>query len=378
MSFAPIRPGGFADGTRLYGTELTTFDENMTYALDTRGGTYVMTAPIIFTGDEWTLPDTVVDGVFIVTGDVTLGVYGVTSTTLLHGDVLISDSLSIAPGATLTVNGSVSLGGAGQTLTVLSDTATFSNAVVLGSSSADALTVNATPTFNAATTFASTTSFVGAAAFNAAATFATTIAVSGQSNLTTLQVSGSTTLLGTAGFFGNATFNEDVTIGSTDGTDAFTVNSPATFVRSVSALNMAVSGTTTTQTLIVNGISTINGHVDLNSDITAWSGSSIPKRVHVWAADADYHPTWSTANVIIVPDGILSVTREATPNRSAPDGSIFEYRCYEATAGVGVRVEIDYPTAGASVVGSTAGTYISLRVVVVDGEIHYLDGRLLE
>jgi hypothetical protein len=264
MTFALIRSPAFTDGTRFYDHELDEIQNDLVLALDTRGGTYSMANPIVFSGSTWSLPATTFTGDVTLQEDVTIGSAS-------------SDALSVLATATFTPRATFS---SGINVTVsavvtgdvsVSGTLTCTGSTVLGNAGTDTLDV------------AAASSFTGAAVFHGAVTFVNPIALQGTTTC-------------------------DGTITSTSG---LTFNSVETHTGAVT----------------LNGALIANSTATFASGITATSGCSIPERGLYLAADSDATIYWSTCNYLHVPHGVLSVNRTFTlSTASIPEGAVFRAR----------------------------------------------------
>jgi hypothetical protein len=280
MTFALVRPAGFTDGTRFFDHELNQIQEDLPFALDTRGGTYTQTSPIVFDGDTWELPETT------FSGDVTIP----TGITLVVPGSADFDGPEDHAG-TCTYNG------------VVTSTGTFRSygTTIIGNASTDSLQVEATAGFG---------SYVG---------FAGAVDVSGL-----FRAQDDSVLLG-------AVIVGDVSSES----DSLNVYSHATTFHRNVTFSMTVS---MTENLSVHGSTqlgdAVGDTVTAAGGITAGAGCSLPGRFLIMT-DANQTPEWSTTNCIHVPSGVLSTTRTITPGTTGvPTGAAFEVSTADASHSV--------------------------------------------
>ncbi len=132
MSFALVKPGGFAFGERLPSAAMNALDADHANAIDgVAGGTYTPSAPIIIGGSGLQI------GTLSVTGNSTIG--------NATGDTLTVEATATINGPWTFASGSAPIFNDGPTF---NNTATFNAGVILGSAAADAITVNGTLTVN--------------------------------------------------------------------------------------------------------------------------------------------------------------------------------------------------------------------------------------
>lgn len=145
--FSRVRaPGLWVDGTTVPGTQWEQFDANLANALDgADGGTYSLSAPMVIGGAP--------------------GVY-------FEFDLGVAFDEAVVMNDNLDVFGNVYFGGVGsQTFAVQADVTFSDGSVTIGASGSDALTVESFTTFNDVANFDGDTFFTAAVDFNGAVRF---------------------------------------------------------------------------------------------------------------------------------------------------------------------------------------------------------------
>lgn len=250
MTFTLVRPGGFTDGTRFYDHELNPIQENIALALDTRGGTYTQTDPIVFSGSTWTLPATTFTGAVSFSGNVSFA----DETTLdIDADISVSGASTFV-GST-TVQG---------VLTSTSDLHAYGNTII-GNAAEDTLQVAATAGFGQPTGFADDVTIQGELLSQTESTLlgAIQIGQDGDTGTETLDVHVAAT-----------TFHENVTFAAT-----------AVFQENLSVQGATQLGNAVGDTVSVSG------------SLTAGAGCSVPTRF-LAMPDANTSVAWGTYNEV--------------------------------------------------------------------------------
>lgn len=300
MTLVTARASGFADGTRLRGSEITAMDNNIVLALDTRGGTYVQSSPIVFSGDAWTL----------------------------------------------------------EQLTVADQT-------VIGSSSSDTLTVNATSTFGSQVQVNDDILLTGAVVADGPISAGTTATVG-----TNLTVNGSATL-------GDSIADTIIVNGTTEFNRAVSLDGQ--FVQTGASNHIETGGNLVAQgTLDVTGTGVIDGNTTLGGTLavagatTISSGSSVPGRF-LDMVDSDTTASWTDYNVIRVGfAAALTADRALTLTAAGvPDGAIYEVF---ASPGSTVYSATIIHANGVASVRHTDGFFRQVRLVVDTGVLYIMGG----
>jgi hypothetical protein len=281
-------------------------------------------------------------------------------------------ALVVDAGATFTCEGDAAIGSLGHDLVVTADLADFQGTVYLGASSSDTLTVNAVATFTSPVVLEDTVSALDNMTFGAGASLIVGtggITNTGATELAALTVTGNAVL------------------GHTSGSTTLDVQAPTSFARSITiadgaALSIGSGGLNVTggagfAGVTNNGNTIMNGTLTVSAGITSATGCSIPKRVYVWAADADYAADWATANLIIIPSSVITTTRTLTLATSGiPDGAGYMVVALDTNATHLVNVALDYPS-GTYAMGYSSGHYRSLNVGVYSEDLYVVDSTIV-
>ncbi len=228
MSFSLANPTGWTNGDLLTETQINQLDQDHAAAVDGGGGgTYTLTAPLQFVGDEVdidVLNANTIIGTPEFTGNATFS-----STSTFDGIATFNDDVNFSGGGT-----------------TYDHTANFNHDVNLGNTSGDTVTVAATSAFAGPATFSGTSTFDAAVIFNSTATIG-----SDSSDVLTVK---STSI-----------FQNDLTIGNSS-SDGLSINS---------TVNIAgVVGYISTGRTLETGVSAANA--DTAYDIATYRHIYIP------------------------------------------------------------------------------------------------------
>jgi len=271
MSFALVKPSGWAFGEIFTSPQLETLDADHAAAIDgVGGGTYAPSAPIIIGGSGLEVTGALtVSGAADFTGDVTLGSSGADTITV-NGIIGFTQNVSFANDVVLglTSGDAITVGGEATfaELTTFNGDAVFNADTTIGATSGDALTINASVTFESPVTFntasvdfdgdvtlgngpGDTITTRGVAEFEQAVTFAEPLTIND-----------------------DATFNGAVTLG----------NGPGDDVRIRGTLSIEAGVTFGAEDVTFNGDCTFTNDVELgtdSSDTITVGGNMVLERV---------------------------------------------------------------------------------------------------